>query len=383
VFVDCSRACAGRAILGAIVAWLAVSSSAARAEEGSEQPAEQSSQQSADEDAPKARTGTVALPGIFYTPDTGLTGYLGVLRYFQSGPNTKPSKLAGNIAANTEKDITVELLPELWFGDDDYTVSATTLLAWRSDAFFGIGNDTRNSDHESYDQFIASARIRALRKLRPSLFVGGAYEIRHVGIRGVDPDGQLATGTLEGSDGGLLSGIGLIARLDSRDNSFFPRSGAYVQVSPRWYSHLIGSDHTYMRLHADARYFTQLFNEQVVAFHADVDLREGDPPFDHMSNAGGPALLRGMLTGRFRDMVFVGAQVEYRTHVWRRFGAVAFVAAGAVAPSVSKLELGTMHYAGGAGVRFAIKPKDQLNLRLDLAISDVDTGVYLNILEAF
>lgn len=375
MFANRHHKCAGRWLLGAAVAWFVLAPPAARAEP----PASGDEAQK----APANGSGTVGLPGIFFSPDSGLAGYLGVLRYFRVHDNERPSQLAGAITATADRDVALELNPDLWLDGDRTYVTAELLLAWRNDLFFGIGNDTPSSARESYRQIVGAAEIRAVRRLPRSIYVGGVYEFRYVDIREVEPDGLLASGTFDGSDGGLLSGVGLVARWDTRDTTFSPRSGALFEVSPRWYSSQIGSDHTFLRLRNDFRYYVPVFRRQVVAFHVQNDLREGDPPFDHMAFAGGQRLLRGMLRGRFRDMVFVGGQVELRTPVWGRFGAVAFAATGAVAPSLGDLELGSLHYGGGVGIRFAVKPKERLNLRLDVAISDVDTGLYLNILEAF
>ena len=49
-----------------------------------------------------------------------------------------------------------------------------------------------------------------------------------------------------------------------------------------------------------------------------------------ISNVTTQVVMRGVYLGRFRDRHELIAQADYRVHVWKRFGAVVFGAAGNV-----------------------------------------------------
>jgi outer membrane translocation and assembly module TamA len=102
-----------------------------------------------------------------------------------------------------------------------------------------------------------------------------------------------------------------------------------------------------------------------------------------MSLAGGGRLLRGMLEGRYRDDLFIGGQAEYRFPLWWRFGGVTFAGLGRVAGAFEELDLTGLKHSVGAGLRFAVKPDERINLRFDAATADGAFNLYFGIGEAF
>jgi hypothetical protein len=61
---------------------------------------------------------------------------------------------------------------------------------------------------------------------------------------------------------------------------------------------------------------------------------------------------------------------------------VGFGSLGRVASRFGKLAPGGLHGAGGAGLRFAVRPENRANFRLDLAYGD-EFNVYFQFREAF
>jgi hypothetical protein len=100
-----------------------------------------------------------------------------------------------------------------------------------------------------------------------------------------------------------------------------------------------------------------------------------------LSRIGGDAL-RGIRTGRFRDNHMVEGQIELRVPIFDRWGAAAFVGAGEVAHRLSDFSVAELHPAAGGGIRFAIVPREHLNIRVDVAYSTA-LAYYLDIAEAF
>ncbi|EJF10127.1 Outer membrane protein/protective antigen OMA87-like protein [Pontibacter sp. BAB1700] len=112
-------------------------------------------------------------------------------------------------------------------------------------------------------------------------------------------------------------------------------------------------------------------------------LNEGDVPVQRLATAGGDKLLRGYARNRFHDDHFVGSQVEYRFPLFWRLGAAAFAGIGDVFDKPEDISLSTIKYSIGTGLRYAIRPEQKLNSRLDIGYGREGFNVYLMIGEAF
>jgi hypothetical protein len=79
----------------------------------------------------------------------------------------------------------------------------------------------------------------------------------------------------------------------------------------------------------------------------------------------------------------LAAQIEYRTPLWGRFGAVAFAGAGNVKPELDQFTIGDLDYSVGLGLRFLLDRRENLNLRFDWGFGEEVNNYYFNIAEAF
>ena len=109
----------------------------------------------------------------------------------------------------------------------------------------------------------------------------------------------------------------------------------------------------------------------------------GDVPFFGLSMFGAPNNLRGYPVGRYQDRMLLAGQVEYRFHLMRRLGLVAFGGVGAVAPDIGEFRNADALPSGGFGVRYLVAPKNKVNFRVDVAWGKDGDAVYLGVGEAF
>jgi outer membrane translocation and assembly module TamA len=93
--------------------------------------------------------------------------------------------------------------------------------------------------------------------------------------------------------------------------------------------------------------------------------------------------LRGYAANRYRDVHFLGAQVEYRFPLFWRFGANTFVGGGDVFSHPGQIDLSQLKYSVGAGLRFVITTAERINIRFDYAYGREGGTFYFNIAEAF
>lgn len=102
-----------------------------------------------------------------------------------------------------------------------------------------------------------------------------------------------------------------------------------------------------------------------------------------MSTAGNDDILRGYPRNRFRDLNFAGVQLEYRFPLFWRFGMVSFGGAGDVFRKVDDVNINTLKYSIGTGLRFLVNPAERLNIRFDYARGREGGYFYFSVAEAF
>jgi len=340
----------------------------------------------AEDPARKFKPRLLMLPIIYYTPETRLAlGAGGVLNYRlgRDKENTRPSSLWILMVYTLNKQIQLGLKPEIYLPHNAFILSANLQYEWFPLTFYGIGNDVPASAAESYTPETKSVLFSVKRKLFESVFGGIQYQIKKTIIQKVEAGGLLASGSIPGSSGGVTSGLGLSFTWDDRDNVLFPRRGSYLQFVADFYNAALGSDYHYSASRFDLRTYIPVRETDVVALQAFVRNMGGNPPFYELSMLGGAYLMRGTYTGQYRDKALLAFQAEYRMHIWKRIGAVAFAGLGDVAPTIREIELNRLKFSLGAGLRFKLDTREGTNLRLDFAWGQHSTGFYMTVQEAF
>jgi outer membrane protein assembly factor BamA len=90
---------------------------------------------------------------------------------------------------------------------------------------------------------------------------------------------RLASGSIPGSRGGVVSGLGPFLTYDTCDSIFFPTTGSFHQVSAMAFGTGFGSDFTFGRFSFDLRRYLRFSRSRVLALQAQLLVQAGDPPF--------------------------------------------------------------------------------------------------------
>lgn len=94
--------------------------------------------------------------------------------------------------------------------------------------------------------------------------------------------------------------------------------------------------------------------------------------------------MRGYQEGRYVDRDMLATQIEYRKNFKdSRLGAVAFIGTGDVYRNVNEFQFGNLKPNFGAGIRYKLDKKENLNIRLDWGFGSGTNSFYLGIAEAF
>lgn len=335
------------------------------------------------------KKGFFVLPLLYYTPDTRwAAGAAGV--YYYKLPAKKEAEHETRVS-NIQflADYTQNRQADLWGQWNVFTHNENYLLKgefrYRNfpDKFYGIGNNSSLSKEEKYEYNLLSIKSLFLKKVHNFLFLGFDYHLeREYGFQ-YAPNGVLGNGTITGFNGGIQSAIGLVGVYDSRDKLINAYKGTLLEVSSYFYRKPIGSSFNFTYLNVLFQKYWQLMPKHILAAQAKARYGFGDVPFLDLSTVGNDDLLRGYPKNRFKDVNFLGAQVEYRFPLFWRFGMVTFLGAGDVFNAHSNLSLDKLKYSIGAGLRFAIDPMERLNIRIDYGHGREGGNYYFVVAESF
>ncbi len=330
----------------------------------------------------------VAAPLIYYTPETRLAfGAAGGL-IFRLGDcknsTTRPSSISPLVIYTQEKQFKTLLKTELYFKKNKYRLETEIKMEKYPNRFYGIGNNTRDEDEEQYTSKSTEFFVSFLKNFGEGFYFGLEYHFSDWTIREVEAGGLLDQGDIPGSKGGTLSGIGVVANRDTRDNIYSPLKGDFFELSAKFYPRFLGSTYEYSAITLNLRKYVKLFSRHVLAFQYVGIVQSGEVPFWELAKLGGQYNMRGLYEGQFRDKSSVAMQVEYRVPLFWRIGFVGFGSLGKVAPSISQINFKDLKAGYGVGIRLMFDKKERIQVRFDYGFGGKGrSGFYASIFEAF
>ena len=114
------------------------------------------------------RSGFLILPILFYTPETKLAGGAAINYYFResaSESTSRPSTIMPSITYTQQKQIMSELSADLYWQDEAYHLLGYICYKKFPDKFYGIGNNTTESDEENYTPQSAIIRMSIQKRI--------------------------------------------------------------------------------------------------------------------------------------------------------------------------------------------------------------------------
>jgi hypothetical protein len=325
------------------------------------------------------------LPVINPTIDNGLALAVGyVYRLDRHDASTPPSATALGGFKTSNGSWGAAVYQSLYLAHD--AVRALVILGYGdvNYSYYGVGQSAgANGVSIELNQTGPVGLFEGLFRVRPRLFVGARYVAFKMTVTSESiavPNGP----TVPATDSDLrTASLGPRVDYDSRDSTFYPRQGLYVQGIVSFYDDAFGGRRTYRAYQGSVDRYRSLGARHVLAWHVGACGVEGSVPFYDLCMLGKSQDLRGYPVGQYRDRAMVAAQVEWRSELWWRLGAVAFLGAGGVAPDFGAFNWKETLPGGGAGVRFTLASRNHVNLRADYAWGKNSTAVYVGVVEAF
>lgn len=332
-----------------------------------------------------ARRRIQPLPALGSAPETGLQFGANLLAVWvpPAVHKTRPTSLNASALRTAESQTRVRIDGERWTRGNARRVAGGILWQEFPLPYYGIGDQAQLSDKETYTPRGTEASLTLQQRFSGAWYASAG--VRHVNQRiTTDSSGRLRTALVPGTRGGALTEWSAGVLTDTRDNLFAPRDGRWVQLSYGRSVRGVWSDYNYGTLRLDARRYRELFTNHVIAAQVQVVSVDGGAPFDQLALVGNTDILRGYARGRYRDRAMAAAQLEYRTPVSHRLGAVVFAGAGSLAPGLASLHTHRLLPSYGAGLRLQLDRRLRSGVRVDYGFgSQGARGLYLGFNQAF
>lgn len=336
-----------------------------------------------------------ALPFLTYAPEThfrlGLAGIASFDLDSKEVKQRRASTLSTTVSLTQLHQYSLTARLDLYFNNLISRFSSRVAYERMPNRFYGFGAYTKQSDEVWYHPDYLRTEFMYLHRIvhtvdGQGIAVGGRLEYSTTSMYGDIPTPPGSTPEPVGWRGGVSTGLGIVATLDTRDNPYYPTAHEYIEVRTMMYLPGLGSSFDYNRTYVDLRkYISAHIGAYTPVLCAQVlwDNTSGNAPFYDMPTYGGSDKVRGILAGRYVDKSSLSAQLELRSQLFWVVGAAAFIAAGDVAPSLREHSIRHSTIAGGFGMRAYLNPEAGLIGRIDIGFSKWGTGLYISFAEAW
>ncbi|EOR95230.1 hypothetical protein ADIARSV_1718 [Arcticibacter svalbardensis MN12-7] len=339
------------------------------------------------------KTSFIILPAAAYSQETGIEfGGLSITSFYTDKTDTsmRSSTINAILTYTTKKQSNFVIKPDIWSAGNKYHFAGTLRYKKFPFDFFGIGDQTLESDKDPIVQRLFIVQAEAEKKFAKGFYAGLNIGYENFAYSDKEPGGIYDTGNFAVTETAQVMYLGTSAILDTRNTNTYTTAGSYFRLNYSYAPSMFGSnDFSGSLIKADLRHFKSLNKKAVLGFQSTFEGVYGNKtPFYLLPQLGNDQIMRGYYTGRYRDQNLFTAHAELRYRFIPRFGAAAFAGTGTVFSNGS-FKIANLKPNYGAGVRYFVDPGRGLTLRMDYAVGEKrpkearQTGFYLALAEAF
>ncbi|MFN3588121.1 MAG: BamA/TamA family outer membrane protein [Spirosomataceae bacterium] len=327
---------------------------------------------------------TIVLPVVFRFPETRWGGGIAGTSTFSFQKDSswaKPSQISYGVTITQNRQLLIFAPFTLFLNNNKWYIFNDS--GWFRYNYFYYGIGENRVAQEVFNVDFPRVRVVIGRQVGKSGYAGIRYGYEAYKVTKTEPGGELASGTITGSDFSRTSALGLSYIHDRRDQVFYPRKGSFGEFFIFPSRKQFGADVTFTRFYADFSFYQSLRPKIVLATNLVGSAIFGEEvPFNQLSFLGGQKKMRGLYEGFFRDRNTALIQEEIRIELGKVIGLVGFGSIGWMGDQNQLLRIQKPKFSYGGGLRIATK--NHLNLRLDYGFSPYTPGsFYATIGEAF
>ncbi len=330
----------------------------------------------------------LVIPTLFRTPETGWAyGLSGSISFKISSKNDSLTRIstvqAIGIFSQREQNIQ-SIDATIYFPKEKYIFYFNSTHSYFPDKFWGIGQSSKDEDAEKYvfENLNISSHIK--KKFTRNLFFGLLEDYQNIFKIKYREGGLMDSNMFYGKTIYQVFGLGASVSYDSRNSTFWPTKGMFLQTQLTSYNKGFINDYSFYKWTVEGRIFKKIIRNHILALQIYNYATIGNTPFRSMATLGGAGNLRGFYQGRYRDNCMYSVIGEYRAPLFWRLSAVLFGGLGNVYNNIQSVNFGSVKHSFGGGLRLAILPKEKLNLRIDYGYFDkYNNGFYFTIGECF
>jgi hypothetical protein len=329
---------------------------------------------------------TLVFPAVSRAPETSWVLGAAAVFMFKTKPSDsllRTSTIPIGFMYSLKHQIFISNGFNIYFPGEKYIFRLENTFTKFPDKFWGLGYNTPYSNLEKYTYSQLFINPQFLKKIYKDFFIGVCAEYQKVYYLDHIAGGIFDKENIAGRNGSTSAGLGIELSRDSRNNTFSATKGYLIKLITVVFNKAFTSGYNYSYTELDVRRYISIKKNNVLAFQLDAIFTSGNVPYRSLATLGSPNMMRGYYGGRYRDRNVVAFQVEDRIHLWWRIGAVAFAGLGQVSNDYTQWHLQQVKYSIGAGLRFAVLPKEKLNLRVDYGFGYKSQNFYLTVTESF
>lgn len=334
-----------------------------------------------------AQSQQTLLPLVFYTPETSLAGGVIWIKNLWPVKEGYNSYLQSYFVYTSQKQTLLDLTPHIYFNQGEQEVSANISYSYYPNKYFGTPAQHLSSPESEIENNL-NISLSGTHNFYSQIYGRLFTQWRDLTIAETESGGLLEQQLEKNGYRHLKSpslGVGL--DWDSRNLPQSPTNGAWIrlQTQKRWVKDQDSSrSKNFESTDLDARIYNSLSDHLVLANQLMIGaLSDSEIPFQFLYTIGGTQRLRGYYQGQYMGRWIAMNQNELRGTWGDRRGWSVFIAAAQLGDNQQELVRAATLLAGGAGVNYIIDPSNRIKLKIDLAVSRENSGVYFVLGESF
>ncbi|WP_066758924.1 BamA/TamA family outer membrane protein [Crocinitomix algicola] len=321
-------------------------------------------------------------PVVFFLPETSLSFGAAGIMVFNAGKEKAWRKSQISLgSAYTLKNQILFFLPYELYLKQKWKIHGELGYYRYFFNYFGIGIDSKEVDLETYDANFPRLLATLSYRVKPTFLVGFQYRFDYFEIPRMDS--LLTLNNPIGSEGGVVSTVGISMSYDTRDDIFYPRKGVLANFIAETSGDYTLADFSYGLMQLDVTHYFTLKDKHTIATNLYTGTTIGNSPFFTYYYFSSGKKGRGFNDRRFIDRNIGMLQMEYRFPIYKRLRGTVFSSIGSVGNTYSDVFTNRQLWSYGGGLRFQLSKKQMSHLRLDIARGFEGLQFYMTIGEAF